>query len=139
MTAPGPGVVVMNIHNLHYQDARAFMAAAASALAHEYRAIVEAGFVLQVDCPDLFLARNVALPDSPYGSPRYRTPEQYLAHVDLSVAALTEGLAGLPAEQIRVHACNGNHPATPRVRRTRRRDPGPAAVSAGLHAVPGER
>ncbi len=112
MTVPGPGVVVMNIANLHYQDDRAFMAAVAGALAHEYRATVEAGFTLQVDCPDLFLARNVALPGSRYDNPRYRTPEQYLAHVDLSVAAVAEALDGLPAERIRVHACNGNHPGT---------------------------
>ncbi|HLX49435.1 MAG TPA: hypothetical protein VKS82_13995 [Streptosporangiaceae bacterium] len=112
MTAPGPGVVVMNIQSLHYEDDATFMSAVGRALAHEYRATVEAGFILQVDCPDLFLARNVALPGSPYGAPRYRTPGQYFEHVDLSVATLTEALAGLPADRVRVHACNGNHPST---------------------------
>ena len=58
MTAPSPGILTRFIINLHYPTEEAYVAALAEMLKVEYRAIVEAGFVLQIDAPDLGSARN---------------------------------------------------------------------------------
>ena len=58
MTAPSPGILTRFIINLHYPNEDAYLAALAEVLKVEYRAIVEAGFVLQIDAPDLGSARN---------------------------------------------------------------------------------
>src|SRR5215472_1777974 len=58
MTAPSPGILTRFIINLHYPNEDAYVAALADVLKTEYRAIVEAGFVLQIDAPDLGSARN---------------------------------------------------------------------------------
>jgi hypothetical protein len=58
MTAPSPGILTRFIVNLHYPTEDAYVEALADAMKTEYRAIVEAGFVLQIDCPDLGSARN---------------------------------------------------------------------------------
>ena len=58
MTAPSPGILTRFIINLHYPTEDAYLAALADILKVEYRAIVEAGFVLQIDAPDLGSARN---------------------------------------------------------------------------------
>jgi 5-methyltetrahydropteroyltriglutamate--homocysteine methyltransferase len=58
MTAPSPGILTRFIINLHYPTEEAYVAALADVLKVEYRAIVEAGFVLQIDAPDLGSARN---------------------------------------------------------------------------------
>ena len=53
MTAPSPGILTRFIINLHYPTEDAYVEALAEMMKTEYRAIVEAGFVLQIDCPDL--------------------------------------------------------------------------------------
>ena len=58
MTAPSPGILTRFIINLHYPTEEAYVAALADMMKAEYRAIVEAGFVLQIDAPDLGSARN---------------------------------------------------------------------------------
>ncbi len=51
MTAPSPGILTRFIINLHYASEDAYVAALAAVMKTEYRAIVEAGFVLQIDAP----------------------------------------------------------------------------------------
>ena len=58
MTAPSPGILTRFIINLYYASEDAYLAALADVIKSEYRAIVEAGFVLQIDAPDLASARN---------------------------------------------------------------------------------
>src|SRR5258708_9408857 len=53
LTAPSPGMVSAIVKNEHYPSEEAFLAALGAALRHEYKAIVDAGFLLQLDCPDL--------------------------------------------------------------------------------------
>src|SRR5688572_4395511 len=53
MTAPSPGILTRFIINLHYPTEEAYVEALAEVLKTEYRAIVESGFVLQIDAPDL--------------------------------------------------------------------------------------
>jgi 5-methyltetrahydropteroyltriglutamate--homocysteine methyltransferase len=64
----------------------------------EYQAIVDAGFILQVDCPDLAL-RNFWFPDT--------TIEEFRGVVAGNVEALNHALSGIPESQVRLHLCWG--------------------------------
>lgn len=78
------------------------MQALAEAMAHDYRAIVEAGFVLQLDCPDLAMDRQLHFADAPLAA--------FREHVEQSIRALNAALEGIPPERVRVHICHGNYP-----------------------------
>src|ERR1700684_4486992 len=102
MTAPSPGILTRFIINLHYPTEEAYVAALADVLKVEYRAIVEAGFVLQIDAPDLGSARN--------NQYRHLTDEEFRSNIaERNVAALNAAIAGLPADRIRLHICWGNY------------------------------
>jgi 5-methyltetrahydropteroyltriglutamate--homocysteine methyltransferase len=93
MTAPSPGILTRFIINLHYPSEDAYLAALADVIKTEYRAIVEAGFVLQIDAPDLGSARN----------------NQYRKIAERNIAALNAATEGLPADRMRLHICWGNY------------------------------
>ena len=83
--------------NLHYDTEASYLDALADAMAREYAAIVDAGFVLQIDAPDLTtLYRLNAI-----------TLEQHHEALDLRVAAINRAVDGLDPERIRVHVCWG--------------------------------
>jgi 5-methyltetrahydropteroyltriglutamate--homocysteine methyltransferase len=86
--------------NVHYPTAEAFLEGIAAALAVEYRAIVEAGFVLQLDDP--------GLPDSWDMLDPHPTLEQYRRYALLRVDALNHALAGIPEDRVRYHICWGS-------------------------------
>jgi 5-methyltetrahydropteroyltriglutamate--homocysteine methyltransferase len=104
MPAVSPGCVAMLMESVYFDDRRDYLDALAVALAEEYRAIVERGFVLQVDCPDLGLGRHLEFADQPLSS--------FIEHAELHVAALNRALASLDPEKVRVHVCWGNYPGT---------------------------
>ena len=79
------------------------MHAVADALAVEYDAIVGAGCVLQIDCPDLAMERHTLFADRPLGD--------FLAWVELVVAAINRALARIPPARVRLHVCWGNYEA----------------------------
>src|SRR3954469_12234899 len=58
MTAPSPGIVATTMLNQHYDSHEAYLMALAKALGHEYRAIHDAGLILQIDAPDLAMERH---------------------------------------------------------------------------------
>jgi 5-methyltetrahydropteroyltriglutamate--homocysteine methyltransferase len=102
MTAPSPGILTRFIINLHYPNEDAYVAALADVLKTEYRAIVEAGFVLQIDAPDLGSARN--------NQYRNLTDDEFRTRIaERNIAALNAAIAGLPADRIRLHICWGNY------------------------------
>jgi 5-methyltetrahydropteroyltriglutamate--homocysteine methyltransferase len=101
MTAPSPGILTRFIINLHYPSEDAYVEALADAMKTEYRAIVEAGFVLQIDAPDLGSARNNQYRDL--------TDDQFRKIAERNIAALNAATEGLPAEQMRLHICWGNY------------------------------
>jgi 5-methyltetrahydropteroyltriglutamate--homocysteine methyltransferase len=83
--------------NLHYPSEDAYLDALADAMSREYKAIIDAGFILQIDAPDLTtLFRMTHISES----------EHHEAHVK-RVAAINRAVADLPADRIRVHACWG--------------------------------
>src|ERR1700684_428706 len=102
MTAPSPGILTRFIINLHYPNEEAYVAALADVLKVEYRAIVEAGFVLQIDAPDLGSARST--------QHRHLTDDEFRSKsAERNIAALNAAIEGLPADRMRLHICWGNY------------------------------
>src|SRR5262249_21206873 len=83
----------------HYGSPEAFLFAIADAMHEEYQAIVDAGFLLQVDDPHLLMAWQM-FPNM--------TPAEYRKHLEMLVAAVNRGLAGIPADRVRLHSCWGS-------------------------------
>ena len=102
MTAPSPGILTRFIINLHYPNEEAYVEALAEMMKTEYRAIVEAGFVLQIDCPDLGSCRNNQYRDLTDDEFRNKIAER-------NIAALNGAIEGLPADRMRLHICWGNY------------------------------
>jgi len=98
MSAASPGVVAFFIPDQHYGNYEAYLAAIAEAMRPEYRAIVEAGISLQLDCPDLAMAGS-----------RFPSVEEFRRFAARNVEALNHALDGLPPEHLRVHICWGNY------------------------------
>ena len=63
MSAASPGVISLFFRNDHYPDHEAYLFAIADAMRHEYETVAEAGFVLQIDCPDLGMGRHIQYAD----------------------------------------------------------------------------
>lgn len=103
MAAPSPGVVAMFIENRHYTSEEAYLDALAGVLAHEYRAIVESGTILQIDCPDLAAGFHTRRDG------RVPTYKQFRKLMRRNIAYLEQAIHGLPAERVRVHVCWGNY------------------------------
>jgi len=102
MTAPSPGILTRFIINLHYPTEDAYVAALADVLRTEYRAIVEAGFLLQIDAPDLGSARN--------NQYRHLSDDEFRVQIaERNIAALNAATEGLPADRMRLHICWGNY------------------------------
>jgi 5-methyltetrahydropteroyltriglutamate--homocysteine methyltransferase len=102
MTAPSPGILTRFIINLHYPNEEAYVVALADMMQPEYRAIVEASFLLQIDAPDLASARN--------NQYRHLSDHEFLSKIaERNVAVLNAATAGLPADRMRLHICWGNY------------------------------
>ncbi|MCI0393407.1 MAG: cobalamin-independent methionine synthase II family protein [Chloroflexi bacterium] len=101
VSAPSPGIIAAGMQNEHYEDLEAYVNAVAEALRTEYTAIAAAGFLLQIDAPDLALERHTLFQD--------KSLAEFLAFVRVVVAATNRALAGIPREQVRLHVCWGNY------------------------------
>ncbi len=100
-TAPSPGIVATIVNNEHYDSLESYLAALSEALQVEYEAIVEHGFVLQVDCPDLAMERHVAY--------RHRPLSDFLEFVEMVVESINRALRNVPRDRVRLHVCWGNY------------------------------
>jgi len=101
MNAASPGVVAAFQPNRYYPSVELYLEAVAEAMRSEYEAIVAAGFVLQVDCPDLAMARHTGFQDL--------TEAEFLAQAHLQVEALNHALRNIPPTAARIHLCWGNY------------------------------
>ena len=101
MNAASPGVLTKFVPNAYYQDEDAYVAALADALQPEYEAIVHAGFILQIDCPDLGSARHNQYQDL--------TDDEFLAIAERNVEAVNHATRNIPPELMRLHICWGNY------------------------------
>jgi len=101
MNAASPGVIALFQPNKHYASHEAYLEALADAMAHEYRAVVDAGIVLQLDSPDLGLGRHMMF--------KNKSDEEYQSLAAMHVAALNHALEGIPKDMVRLHVCWGNY------------------------------
>jgi 5-methyltetrahydropteroyltriglutamate--homocysteine methyltransferase len=102
LTAASPGVVSMFLGNSFYRTEEEFLWAVAEAMKPEYEAIVRAGFVLQLDCPDLAMTRHREFADRPI--------EEFRAYARRHIEVLNAATANIPPDRMRVHLCWGNYP-----------------------------
>lgn len=101
MTAASPGIVAAAMENKHYGNLADYVAAVGRALSVEYRTIVEQGFTLQIDAPDLAMERHTLFADKPL--------EEFLAFSRAVVGAINAAIDGLPREKVWLHVCWGNY------------------------------
>ena len=100
MPSVAVGQVLFAIPSAYYSSDREYLYAIADAMKSEYKAIIDAGFVLQLDSPDFVMMRN-----RQYWNKSW---EEYRASLELRIEALNHALEGLPEDRIRFHVCWGN-------------------------------
>jgi 5-methyltetrahydropteroyltriglutamate--homocysteine methyltransferase len=100
MTSPSPGQIARYLKNRHYKTEEAYVYALADVMKREYKAIVDAGFLLQLDCPDLAMLRHTVYLD--------KSLADFRKIIAVNVAALNHAVADIPAERMRMHVCWGS-------------------------------
>ncbi|HUI12244.1 MAG TPA: hypothetical protein VL048_02115, partial [Xanthobacteraceae bacterium] len=83
-----------------YKTEEAYVFALAEVMKREYEAIVDSGFILQLDCPDLAMLRHTVYADTSLAD--------FRNIIAVNVAALNHAVAGIPAERMRLHVCWGS-------------------------------
>jgi 5-methyltetrahydropteroyltriglutamate--homocysteine methyltransferase len=101
MPAASPGVVSAFQPNRHYPTHEAYIGAVADAMQEEYEAIANAGIIVQLDSPDLAMARHTGFQDL--------TEAEFLNQAERQIEALNHALANVPASSARLHLCWGNY------------------------------
>jgi 5-methyltetrahydropteroyltriglutamate--homocysteine methyltransferase len=101
MNSASPGLVSAFQPNAYYPTHEAYVEAIAAAMREEYRAIVDAGFLLQLDCPDLAMAKHTGFQDL--------SEAEFLKRAAFHVEILNHALDGIPADRVRMHICWGNY------------------------------
>jgi 5-methyltetrahydropteroyltriglutamate--homocysteine methyltransferase len=99
LPANTPGTIEHWMGNEYYKNDEAFLFAIAEAMREEYKAIVDAGFLLQIDDPDL--------PDGWACLPQITIPE-YRNYAAMRIDALNHALRDIPSEKVRLHVCWGS-------------------------------
>jgi 5-methyltetrahydropteroyltriglutamate--homocysteine methyltransferase len=101
LNAASPGVVSAFQPNSYFSSHEKYVEAIGEAMRVEYEAIVAAGLLLQLDCPDLAMARHTGFQDL--------TEEEFLRRAAHQVEVLNHALRNIPAESLRMHVCWGNY------------------------------
>lgn len=101
MSAASPGVVVCFLQNRHFENDEAYLWAIAEAMKSEYDAIHQAGFLLQLDCPDLAMGRHFQFAADEL--------DRFKRTAALNVEALNWALRDIPEDRLRMHLCWGNY------------------------------
>jgi len=101
LSAASPGVIALFFRNDHYPSDEKYLFAIADAMRDEYEAVAKAGFVLQIDCPDLAMGRHIQFASLALGDFKKRAR--------LNIEALNHATANIPPEQMRLHLCWGNY------------------------------
>ena len=103
MTAASPGVVAGFLKDRYYDSHEAYVYALADALKEEYDAISRAGFLLQLDCPDLTMSGWRRRQQAGLSA------QDFIRRADLHVEALNHAVRDIPPERMRLHLCWGNY------------------------------
>jgi 5-methyltetrahydropteroyltriglutamate--homocysteine methyltransferase len=101
LNSASPGVIALFQPNGHYPTQDAYLEALSEAMRSEYEAIVDAGFVLQIDSPDLGVGRHMMFKDLP--------ESDYVRACEGHLEALNSALSNVPPDRVRMHVCWGNY------------------------------
>ena len=101
MNSASPGVIALFQPNEYYKNHDEYLEALAEAMRVEYEGIVAAGFLLQLDSPDLGLGRHMLFADKP--------DEDYQRLAGTHVEVLNHALRNISADRVRMHVCWGNY------------------------------
>ena len=101
MNSASPGVIALFQPNEYYKNHDEYLEALAEAMRVEYEGIVAAGFLLQLDSPDLGLGRHMLFADKP--------DEDYQRLAGTHVDVLNHALRNISADRVRMHVCWGNY------------------------------
>ena len=97
MTSPSPGQIGRFLQNRYYATDEEYLGTLADVMQREYRAIVDAGLLLQVDCPDLALGRHTQF--------AHLTLEEFRRVAAMHVEVLNHAVADIPPDRMRMHLC----------------------------------
>jgi 5-methyltetrahydropteroyltriglutamate--homocysteine methyltransferase len=97
MTSPSPGQIGRFLQNRYYPSDEKYLYTLADVMKREYQAIVQAGFILQLDCPDLALGRHTQF--------ARLSLEQFRDVARMHVEVLNDAVADIPADRMRMHIC----------------------------------
>jgi len=97
MTSPSPGQIGRFLQNRYYPSDEAYLYTLADVMKREYQAIVRAGFVLQLDCPDLALGRHTQF--------AHLSLEEFRKVCEMHVEVLNYAVADLASDRMRMHIC----------------------------------
>ena len=101
MSAASPGLVSLFFRNDYYPSQEAYLFAIAEAMRQEYEIVADAGFVLQIDCPDLAMGRHIQ-----YAA---LSLAEFRKRAGMHVEALNHALSNIAPEKLRMHLCWGNY------------------------------
>ena len=101
MNSASPGVIALFQPNEFYASYDGYLEGLAEAMRVEYEGIVEAGYLLQLDSPDLGLGRHMLFAD--------KSDEDYQRLAGNHVEVLNHALRNIPADRVRMHVCWGNY------------------------------
>tara|TARA_A100001037_G_scaffold268631_1_gene262275 strand:+ start:15 stop:1163 length:1149 start_codon:yes stop_codon:yes gene_type:complete len=96
-----PGLVSLWLGNAYYKSHEEYVWAIAHAMKQEYEAIVEAGFILQFDSPDLGMGRHMQFASLELN--------EFRKNIELHIEALNHATRDLPADSMHLHLCWGNY------------------------------
>jgi 5-methyltetrahydropteroyltriglutamate--homocysteine methyltransferase len=101
MNSASPGLITAFQPNQFYKTHEEYVWALAEVMHEEYEAIAAAGLVVQLDCPDLAMARHIGFQDL--------TDAEFLKQSRVHVEAMNHALRNVPADMARYHICWGNY------------------------------
>ena len=101
MNAASPGVISAFLPNKYYKNDDEYLEVLSKLMKQEYEEIVSNGIDLQIDCPDLALARHMTFKDL--------SDEDFLKQAEKQIDFLNQALENLPQSKIRMHICWGNY------------------------------
>jgi 5-methyltetrahydropteroyltriglutamate--homocysteine methyltransferase len=97
MTSPSPGQIGRFLQNRYYRDDETYLYTLADVMKREYQAIVEAGFILQLDCPDLALGRHTQFAQLSLA--------EFRKVAAMHVEVLNYAVADIAPDRMRMHIC----------------------------------
>ena len=101
MNSASPGVINVFLPNKYYKNDDEYLEKLSSIMSDEYETITSKNLYLQIDCPDLALARHMNFKDI--------DEKSFLHRAEKQIEALNASLAAVPQDQIRIHICWGNY------------------------------